>query len=82
MTGSAKQSVFSLSKGRMDCFRLRPSSYGGQVVAFALRNDVESFSIQFSNSRQMRVRIPAARFARVVRQHFAHERAQGMPGAG
>src|SRR6187200_2890345 len=35
MTGSAKQSI-SPRKGRMDCFRLRSLSYGGQVVATLL----------------------------------------------
>jgi hypothetical protein len=40
--------------------------------------------IQFSNSQnkfQTRIRIPAARCARVVHESFAQQRAWGMPGA-
>ena len=50
--------------------------------AFVVGNDVERVSFTFQTAERICVRIPAARYARVVRYHFAQsERAQGTPGA-
>jgi len=45
IASEAKQSIVTERTESMDCFRLRSSSYGGQVVAGAPRNDGCGFRI-------------------------------------
>src|SRR6266702_2258975 len=52
IASGAKQSI-SPRKERMDCFRLRSLSYGGQVVARAPRNDGDPSGYGLSFSRRI-----------------------------
>src|SRR4051812_4584123 len=72
IASEAKQSI-SLHKGRMDCFRLRSLSYGGQVVALLVAMTWRECGHDSASSR---------RHAPELCQSFAQrKRAQETPGA-